>query len=124
VTACFVEKSDLFHRCEKDLESAMIDINDFWTIVIGNEPLEKPYLIANIRNVGDRRQMRQIIRQLGLVVAEVECCHGSITEHIKLGEQSRYQSPSATPTWGANDIERSSLAAHATFPLWCLAGLY
>jgi hypothetical protein len=86
-TARLFEKPDFLHNREKVLEKAVVEINDLRTPVL-NQPIKKYHLIANIAYIGDPRNLWQIIRQLGTFVAQVERRHASITEDIKLGEQS------------------------------------
>lgn len=101
---------------EEILERAAADIDDFCTLVLGYQPFEKCHLAANVVDVGKRRELRQIVRQLRPFVGQVECGYGPIINDVILCEQSRNQSLSAAPMGGANHVERSGFAAHTKIP--------
>ena len=112
--ASLFEKPDLFHDGEEILEHTVAEIDDVCAVVGGNQPLEKCHLAEDVTDVGNRRELRQIIRQLRSFVGQVVCRHRTIIEDIELGEQPRNQSFSDAPTRRANDVERSGLVGHTT----------
>jgi hypothetical protein len=61
----------------------------------------------------------------GSSVGQIECCHRSIIDDVKLSEQPRNESLSDSTTWGANDVERGGLVSHTMvrWPRLIVAGL-
>src|SRR5258705_5884848 len=107
------KKFYLLHDCEKVLERPVANINDSWTVFLGDQPVEQCHLATSVANVDNRRDLWQIVRQLRTFVGQVECRNGSIFENVEFGEQPRNQSLSDASTRGADDVERSGLAGHA-----------
>src|SRR5262249_14871900 len=110
--ASLSEEAYLLHHAEKVLEHAMADIDDVRAMVVCEQPVEKCHLPAGIIDIGNRRDVWQIIRQLRTFVGQIEGRHGSIIDHVELSEQPRNQGLSDATTRRANDVERSGLAGH------------
>jgi hypothetical protein len=104
------KKLYLLHDSEEVLERSMAEIDDSCTDVVGDQPIKKSHLAAGVTDVGNRRNVRQIVGQLRAFVGQVECCHRTIIDDVEISEQSRNESLSNASKWGANDVERGGFA--------------
>ena len=86
------KKLYLLHDTEEVLEHSMAEIDDSCTHVVGDQPVKKSHLAAGVTDVGNRRNVRQIVGQLRTFVGQVERCHSSIIDDVELSEQSRNES--------------------------------
>ena len=87
VAASLFEKAYLSHDGEEILERAMANVNDPWGVFLSNQPIEQCHLAADVSNVDDSCELRQIVRQLRSFVSQVECRYRSIFDHVVLGKQ-------------------------------------
>jgi len=58
----FVEEANVSHDGEEILERAVANINDRRDVSLRNQPVEQCHLAADITDVGNCREFRQIVR--------------------------------------------------------------
>src|SRR5262245_41887332 len=115
--ASLLEESDLFHHGEEILERAVADIDDVGAVGVSDQLLEQCHLAEDVIDLGDLRELRQVVDELRSFVGQIERGHGTVGEDVELGEQPRKESFSDAPARRADDVERGGLVAHAT-ALW------